>query len=112
MTGTDGEAAQTQYRIAGGDGESGSWKKLRSELLEFGRRLAYTVIMTVQVPSHTADVPNSGPLAALLAAVAAEAQPLLAEHRTGRIVINFSGGDKVRIETARFRDVSVGPPAK
>ena len=51
-------------------------------------------------------------LAALLAAVAAEAQPLLAEGHTGRIVINFSGGDKVRIETARFRDVSVGPPAK
>ena len=51
-------------------------------------------------------------LAALLQAVAAEAQPLLAEHRPGRIVINFSGGDKVRIETARFRDVSVGPPTK
>jgi len=36
-------------------------------------------------------------LAALLDAVAAEARPLLAERRTGRIVINFSGGDKVRI---------------
>ena len=51
-------------------------------------------------------------LAALLEAVAAEAQPLLAEHCTGRIVINFSGGNKVRIETARFRDVSVGPLGK
>jgi hypothetical protein len=57
-------------------------------------------------------VEDCGPLAALLEAVAAEAQPLLAEHRTGRIVINFSGGDKVRIETARFRDVSVGPRVK
>jgi hypothetical protein len=54
---------------------------------------------------------DSTPLAALLAAVAAEAQPLLAEGRTGRIVINFSGGEKVRIETARFRDLNVGPPA-
>lgn len=72
--------------------------------------------MTVQGTRPTAGVEStgslSGPLAALLAAVAAEAQPLLAEHRPGRIVINFSGGDKVRIETARFRDVSVGPPAK
>ena len=57
------------------------------------------------------ETPLAGPLGALLAAVAAEAQPLLAEHRPGRIVINFSGGDKVRIETAQFRDVSVGPPA-
>jgi hypothetical protein len=51
-------------------------------------------------------------MAALLAAVAAEAQPLLAEGRTGRIVINFSGGDKVRIESARFRDVSMGAAAQ
>jgi hypothetical protein len=63
--------------------------------------------MTTSLPA-TADLA----LAALLEAVAAEAQPLLAEHRTGRIVINFSGGDKVRIETARFRDVSVGPHVK
>ena len=65
--------------------------------------------MNANVPARAGD---SAQLAALLAAVAAEAQPLLAEGRTGRIVINFSGGDKVRIETARFRDVSVGPPAK
>jgi hypothetical protein len=65
-----------------------------------------------RTPGAGDSAPLAGPLSALLAAVAAEAQPLLAEHRTGRIVINFSGGDKVRIETARFRDVSVGPPAK
>jgi hypothetical protein len=87
-------------------------QKLRSELLEFGRFVAYTVIMSGQAPRRTVDGENGAPLAALLAAVAAEAQPLLAEHRPGRIVINFSGGDKVRIETARFRDLSVGPPAK
>ena len=51
-------------------------------------------------------------LAVLLDAIAVEAQPLLEERRTGRIVINFSGGDKVRIETARFRDVSVAVPAR
>ncbi len=68
--------------------------------------------MTVQAQRHTGDGESAAPLAALLAAVAAEAGPLLAEHCTGRIVINFSGGDKVRIETARFRDVSVGPPGK
>ena len=68
--------------------------------------------MNADAPPLTSGAGDSGPLAALLAAVAAEAQPLLAEHRPGRIVINFSGGDKVRIETARFRDVSVGPPAK
>ena len=70
------------------------------------------MIMTGQAPRRTADVESGSPLAALLEAVAAEAGPLLAEGRAGRIVINFSGGDKVRIETARFRDVSVGPPAK
>ena len=48
---------------------------------------------------------REGELAALLEAVAAEARPLLAEGRTGRIVINFSGGSKVRLETAHFRDV-------
>ena len=36
----------------------------------------------------------------LLEAVAKEAQPLLAEHKTGRIVVNFSGGSRVRIEVA------------
>lgn len=51
-------------------------------------------------------------LASLLEAVAVEARPLLVEGRTGRIVINFSGGEKVRIETARFRDVSMSAAVK
>ena len=68
--------------------------------------------MNATVPRPTPSVDDAGRLAALLDAVAAEAQPLLAAGRSGRIVINFSGGDKVRIETARFRDVSVGPRVK
>ena len=83
----------------------GGTPNLRTDFLDFPRAQAYTQSMTTPTQLESA-------LAALLAAVAAEAQPLLAEHRPGRIVINFSGGDKVRIETARFRDVGVGPPAK
>jgi hypothetical protein len=90
-------------------GQPGAAQKLRSEFLEFGPQAAYTETMNTTVPPRVDD---SASLTALLAAVAAEAAPLLEAHRTGRIVINFSGGDKVRIETARFRDISVGPPAK
>lgn len=74
--------------------------------------MAYTSSMNGHEPRPTPDRAHIAALAVLLDAVAAEAGPLLAAGRTGRIVINFSGGDKVRIETARFRDVSVGPPAK
>jgi hypothetical protein len=56
--------------------------------------------------------PVDGRLAALLDAVAAEAQALLGERRTGRNVINFSGGDKVRLEVARFQDVCTSANAK
>jgi hypothetical protein len=95
-------------------------KESRSELLEFKRAAAYPVIMSGQAPRRTADGesvtpltgPRAGPLGALLAAVSAVALLLLAGGRTGRIVINFSGGEKVRIERARFPDVSVSPPGK
>ena len=89
--------------------DGGGKTNLRTELLDFPRAQAYTQAMTTRTQLESAA---QAALAALLEAVAAEAQPLLAEHRPSRIVINFSGGDKVRIETARFRDVSVGPPAK
>ena len=43
----------------------------------------------------------------LLKAVAAEVQPFLAEGRTGRITIHFSGGAKVRLEVAHFGDIEL-----
>ncbi len=50
---------------------------------------------------------SPGRLQALLAAVAVEAAPLLAQPRSARLTIHFSGGAKVRLEVVHFADVAL-----
>ncbi len=44
----------------------------------------------------------------ILAAVAAELAPFLVQKQTGRITLNISSGGSVRLEVARYKDITRG----
>lgn len=65
-------------------------------------RSACAMITNMNITLH----PDGGPaMQELLEAFTDEARPFVTQHRKGRIVVSFSGGDHIHIETARFRDL-------